>query len=162
MKRNEGRCFHSGEHCAVTVLQDFTRGNPLIVTDRDSTLFRLKSLEPGILLFLLQTEENALRAHGCFNTNMRRLNTVIHTAPRTSVWAPFVSGRGSVSIVLSQSAWQRKPFRTRVARFRCLLLTAGDYTLECACAGPHQQHSVRNAAVNHHKGRAAANIPLTR
>lgn len=56
---------------------------------------KISQIKSGILLFLLPTEENALRAHGWLNTNMRRLNTVARAAPavvpRISVWLPFVS-----------------------------------------------------------------------
>lgn len=97
MKRNQGRCFYSRERGAVTL---FARFHMRKLPHCHGWIFNILSIKisqikSGILLFLLQTEENALRAQGWLNTNMRRLNTVARAAPavvpRISVWLPFVS-----------------------------------------------------------------------
>lgn len=171
MKRNQGRCFYGGERGAVTL---FARFHMRKLPHCHGWIFNILSIKisqikSGILLFLLQTEENALRAHGWLNTNMRRLNTVARAAPavvpRISVWLPFVSDCrlgffGVFFIVfLSRSDWLREACRPPGCQIqRGLLLRT------CVCRTPPlppPHPGVSNAAVNHHKGGAAANILLT-
>lgn len=143
MKRNQGRCFYGGERGAVTL---FARFHMRKLPHCHGWIFNILSIKisqikSGILLFLLQTEENALRAHGWLNTNMRRLNTVARAAPavvpRISVWLPFVSdcrlGFFLSCFCLGQTGWGRHA-GPRVARFR------GDCCSERVCAGPHHYH----------------------
>lgn len=172
MKRNQGRCFYGGERGAVTL---FARFHMRKLPHCHGWIFNILSIKisqikSGILLFLLQTEENALRAHWWLNTNMRRLNTVARAAPavvpRISVWLPFVSDcrLGFFFFFLScfclGQTGRGRHAGPRVARFR------GDCCSERVCVRrtpplPPPHPGVSNAAVNHHKGGAAVNILLT-